>query len=87
MRALPVTRLLLRERVDRDVVEALRLHAVADPVLDPALDLLGAVSLPKPSVSSSSCGGSFDFSSPPQPPTSTAAKSINAKSQEMRAPS
>ena len=39
--------LLLGERVDRDVVEALCLHAVADPVLDPGLDLLGAVAAPE----------------------------------------
>src|SRR5207245_10545890 len=38
--SLPGQRRLLREGVDRNVVEALRLHAVANLVLDPALALL-----------------------------------------------
>ena len=71
-------RLLLRERVDGNVVEALGLHAVADPVLDPALDLLGAVAAEAERVLELHGRLVSDLSSPPQPATTTAAIAMSA---------
>ena len=59
-------RLLLRERVHGHVLEALGLHAVADLVLDPALDLLGAVAAEAERVLELLREARSDLSSPPQ---------------------